>query len=82
MAKEDLTIIFARTKRNIEGAVEVARKQGNLPAYLLVGIIDGISADLRKEAMLELSTSFDIYSMQKESENEKKEEQHNASDES
>lgn len=61
MAKQDLTLIYSRTKSEAEIAIAQVRRKYNLPAYLMIGILDGISSKLKDEAIIELSQSADRY---------------------
>lgn len=73
MAKQDLTMIYSQTKRYTEIAVAQARAKYNLPAYLMIGILEGVLSKFKDEALMELSTSSDRYAeaLQQEAEKEK-----------
>lgn len=61
MAKQDLTLIYSRTKSEAEIAIAQVRRKYNLPAYLMIGILDGVTSKLKDEAIIELSQSSDRY---------------------
>lgn len=61
MAKQDLTLIYSRTKSETEIAIAQVRRNYNLPAYLMIGILDGVISKLKDEAIIELSRSSDRY---------------------
>ncbi len=73
MARQDLTLIYARTKSDAEIAIAQIRQKYNLPAYLMTGIIEGILSRLKDEAIIELSASADRYAeaVKQEAEEEK-----------
>ena len=80
MARQDLSIIYTKAKRDFEIAFVQLRQKHSLPAYLMAGIVEGLLAEINKECVLELSATTDAY--MDAVENEKKEEINNASDES
>jgi hypothetical protein len=73
MAKQDLLLIYSRTKRETEIAVAQVQRQFNLPAYLMIGILEGVLSKFKDEALMELSASSDRYAeaLQQEAEKEK-----------
>ena len=82
MAQKDLSMLYAKSKTDTEIALAQIRRAHNLPAFLMASIIDGVSAKLQAECVMELSERSLAYAEEIAKENEKKEEQHNASDES
>jgi len=78
MAKQDLSLIYIRTKRETEVAVAQVQRQSNLPSYLMIGIIEGILSKLKDDAIMDLSASADRYTEEVKEEAEKEKGENNA----
>ena len=59
--QKDLSLIIASAKREAVMAIVQLRKKYNLPAYLMAGIIDGISAEIYREVSLEITGTSERY---------------------
>lgn len=59
--QKDLSLIMASAKREAVMALVQVRKKYNLPAYLMAGIIDGVSAEIYREVALEISGTSERY---------------------
>lgn len=59
--QKDLSLIIASAKRDAVMALVQVRKKYNLPAYLMAGIIDGVSAELYREVSLEITGTAEQY---------------------
>lgn len=78
MANQDLGLIYASTKRDAEIAISRVRMTYNLPAYLMVGIVEGILSRLKDECLIELTTSSERYAESLKQEAEEKGEENAA----
>ena len=59
--QKDLSLIIASARREAVMAIVQLRKKYNLPAYLMAGIIDGISAEIYREVSLEITGTSERY---------------------
>ena len=73
MQKQDLTLIFSRTKSEADIAIAQIRSRYNLPAYLMVGIVEGILSRLKDECLIELTASAERYAESLKQDDEKEE---------